>query len=57
MSAGILSVAPFVMSLSRVCRVLVEGFWLEFLSLDLSWREVIQMCQISHSGEPGCLIV
>lgn len=43
MSAGILSVAPFAVSLSRVCRVLVEGCWLEFLSLDLPWREVIEM--------------
>lgn len=44
MSAGVLSVVPwFAVSLSRVCRVLVEGFWPEFLSLDLPWREVIEM--------------
>lgn len=44
MSAGVLSVVPwFAVSLSRVCCVLVEGFWLEFLSLALPWREVIEM--------------
>lgn len=40
---GLVSCSWFAVSLSRVCRVLVEGFWLEFLSLDLPWREVIEM--------------